>query len=88
MGYILLDSKVAVDELFTCMHISSLFHSLSVQHNSSRGPNTLLNCSVNTQPNRVTKVNFRLTSTACMHGFILLHNEVLLLLNKYLHFTH
>ena len=64
MGYILLDSKVAVDELFTCMHISSLFHSLSVQHNSSRGPNTLLNCSrePNTRTNKVTKVNSRLTS--------------------------
>ena len=37
---------------------------------------------------RVTKANFGLTSTACVHGFILLHSKVLLLLNKYSIYLH
>ena len=66
MQCILLDSKVAVDEqVLTCISL----HSLVVQSNSSRRLDTLLNCSreQNTRTNRVTKVNPRLTSTACVH---------------------
>jgi len=52
----------------------------------------LLKCLSNTWTNRVTKVNFGLTRTACVHWCtILLHSKVLLLMNKYLPaylFTH
>ena len=45
----------------------------------------LLKCLSNTWTNRVTKVNFGLTRTACVHWCtILLHSKVLLLMNKYL----
>ena len=75
MQCMLLDSKVAVDEqVFTCISL----HSLAVQPNSSRGPNTLLNCSrdKDTQANRVIKVS---SIISCMQATIILHSSVSLL---------
>ena len=62
------------EQVFTFMFL----HSLTVQPNSSRGPNTLLSCSrhANTQANRVIKVS---SIISCMQATIILHSSVSLL---------